>query len=200
MVSVIIPYNKDRGFLGDAMESVWQQTYRDFELILEKGNGTLGMNVNNALKKSRGEFIKILAEDDELTKDCLKILTDGIEDYNFIYSDAENFGDLPPGWDTRSHDKTVTLQSMLNGNGIHGGSTLYRTDALLSVGGYDESLWTGEEYDLHIRLIKQGFKHKHIPGIVYQYRIHGNNKSQIANVKVRHEYINEIRKKYVGGI
>ena len=197
MVSVIIPYNKDRGFLSEAIRSVKAQTYQDWELIIQGGKYTLGRNVNDALKKADGEFIKILAEDDLLTPNCLKILVKGIKGYDFVYSDAENIGDLPPGWDKRSHDSTVTLESMLKGNGIHGGSTLYRTKAVKYIGGYNESLWTGEEYDLHLHLIKAGFRHRHVPGIVYRYRIHGNNKSQITNVKIRHEYINEIRQRYV---
>ena len=200
MVSIIIPYNKDRGYLQDAFASVWRQTYRDFEIILEKGDYSLGKNANNGLWKARGEFIKVLAEDDELTPDCLKILVEGIQGYDFIYSDAENFGNLPPGWDARSHDKTVTLESMLKGNGIHGGSTLYRKEVLEAVGGYDEDLWTGEEYDLHLKLLKNGYKHRHVPGIVYRYRIHINNKSIPATSterKARHEYIDQIRKKYV---
>ncbi len=197
MVSVIIPYNKDRGFLKEAIKSVKEQTYQNWELILEHGKGTLGENVNKALEKADGEYIKILAEDDLLTRDCLKILIDGIQGYDFVYSDAENFGELPPGWNTRSHDKTVSMDGMLRGNGIHGGTTLYRSSMLQIVGGYDTGLWTGEEYDLHLRLIKAGHKHRHVPGIVYRYRIHGNNKSQIANVKQRHEYIEQIKQRHV---
>jgi GT2 family glycosyltransferase len=169
-------------------------------LIIEQGDCTLGKNLNNAIQKSQGEFIKVLAEDDELTPNCLQILMDGIEGYDFVYSDAENFGILPPGWDKRSHDTTVTLESMLKGNGIHGGSTLYRKKALIYVGCYDEYLWTGEEYDLHLKLIKAGFRHRHIPGIVYRYRIHIANKSISATGterKARHEYIDKIRQRYV---
>lgn len=197
MVSVIIPYNKDRGFLKYAIRSVELQIYDQWELILSEGPGTLGENVNNGLKKAKGEYIKVLAEDDELTRDSLKILVDGIQGYDFVYSDAENIGNLPGGWDARSHDKTVSLAYMLLGNGIHGGSTLYRLDGIQAVGGYDTSLWTGEEYDLHIRLIKAGYKHRHVPGIVYRYRLHGQNKSQLANTNVRHQYLDEIRKKYI---
>lgn len=197
MVSVIIPYNKDRGFLKEAIKSVKEQTYQNWELILEHGKGTLGENVNKALEKADGEYIKILAEDDLLTRDCLKILIDGIQGYDFVYSDAENFGTLPPGWVSRSHDKTTTITEMLRGNGIHGGTTLYDANTLRDVGGYNEALWTAEEYDLHLRLIKLGYKHRHVPGIVYRYRIHGNNKSQIANVKQRHEYIEQIKQRHV---
>ena len=89
MVSVIITYNKDRGFLSEAIKSVKAQTYEDWELIQIKADRTLGLNINEGIEHSTGEYIKILAEDDLLTPDCLKILTDGIEDYNFIYSDGK---------------------------------------------------------------------------------------------------------------
>ncbi len=193
MISVIIPYDIDRGYLKDAIKSVKAQTYGDWELIVERGENRLGQNLNNAIFGARGEYIKVLAEDDLLTPDSLKILYKGIRGYDFVYSDAENFGELK-GWPPRSHDSTVTLQSMLIGNGIHGGTTLYRKDALVEVGCYDESLCTGEEYDLHLKLLKAGYKHRHIPGIVYRYRLHASNKSAARN---RHEEIQMIKQRYV---
>jgi len=107
---------------------------------------------------------------------------------------------LPVGWDRFSDDHTVTLESMLKGNGIHGGTTLYRKSMLIEVGCYDAELWTGEEYDLHLKLLKAGYKHRHIPGIVYMYRMHGNNKSLSKDSSsriIRHEYIDKIRERYV---
>jgi len=192
MISVIIPYDIDRGYLREAIASVKAQTYGDWELIVERGLCRLGQNLNNAIKGARGEYIKVLAEDDLLTPDCLTILLKGIQGYDFVYSDAENFGDLK-GWPPRSHDKTVTLESMLKGNGIHGGTTLYRRDVLMEVGCYDDSLCTGEEYELHLKLIHAGYTHRHIPGIVYRYRLHASNKSAARN---RHEEIEMIKKRY----
>ena len=193
MISVIIPYDIDRGYLKEAMESVYAQTYSNWELIVERGECRLGQNLNNAILGARGEFIKVLAEDDLLTPDSLKILRKGINGYDFVYSDAENFGDLK-GWPPRSNDKTVTLESMIKGNGIHGGTTLYRKDVLIEAGCYDDSLCTGEEYDLHLKLIHAGYRHRHIPGIVYRYRLHASNKSAARN---RHFEIERIKKRYV---
>jgi len=177
LVSVIIPYNKDRGFLEEAIESVKAQTYKDWELILEHGDKTFGTNLNNGVARSDGEYIKFLAEDDLLTPDSLAILVKGIKGYDFVYSNAENFGKTD-GWSQFSDDGTVTLEKMLRGNCMHGGTLLYRRDIFLAVGGYDEGLWTAEEYDFHLKLLKAGYKHRHVPGIVYRYRIHGDNKSQ----------------------
>ena len=37
-VSVIIPYNKDRGWLNEAIESVNNQTHKNIELILSQSD------------------------------------------------------------------------------------------------------------------------------------------------------------------
>lgn len=195
MISIILPYNKDRGFLHEAIASVELQTFKDYELVLYQGDGSVSQNFNAAIDKSRGEFLKFLAEDDQLTPDSLEILISHIANYDFIYGDAENFGELD-GWPVRSYDKTVTLEGMLEKNGINGGGCLYRTDILRAVGGMDESLWCGEEYDLHLKLLKAGYRHKHIDHIVYRYRRHSGNKSG-RDREARHELINQIKQRYV---
>ena len=195
MVSVIIPYNRDRGYLDAAIQSVHDQTYTNWELILEHSDKFFGANLNRGVAKSKGEYIKFLAEDDLLTPDSLAILTEGIKGYDFVYSNAENFGEID-GWERFSNDSTTTLKKMLEGNCIHGGTLLYRRDMFIEVGGYDEDLWTAEEYDFHLKLLKHGYKHRHIPGIVYRYRIHVDNKSQHDRI-VRSQYIEQIKKRYV---
>lgn len=195
MVSVIIPYNIDRGFLWEAKMSVLKQTYSEWEIVNAHSDGNCAYNLNMGLKKAKGEFIKILAEDDILPKNSLSILVKEIERYDFIYGDGENFGELD-GWPERYYDKAVTLESMLRGNGINGGGCLYRTEVLRAVGGWDESLWTAEEYDLHLKLLKAGYTHKHIPEVVYRYRRHSGNKSG-RNREARHELINQIKQRYV---
>ena len=195
MVSVIIPYDKDRGYLADAIASVEAQTYTDWELLLQHGNWNKGRNINNGICREKGEFIKVLDEDDELMPDCLSILVEGIKGYDFVYADAENFGDLG-AWPPRSHDATTNLEEMLRGNRIHCTTVLYSISALKEVGMYDESLWTAEEYDLHLRMLQKGYKHRHIPAIVCRYRLHSGNKSA-GNREMRQEVIKQIRQRYV---
>lgn len=195
MVSVIIPYNKDRGFWTEAVKSIWEQTYKEWEIEDSRSKNNCAYNINRGLERAKGEYVKILAEDDLLTPDCLEILVKGIQGYDFVYGDGENFGDLD-GWPERYYDKTVTLESMLESNGINGGGVLYRTDMLREVGGWDESLWTAEEYDLHLKLLKAGYKHKHVPEVVYRYRRWEGNKSG-KNRKERQELIKKIKQRYV---
>jgi glycosyltransferase involved in cell wall biosynthesis len=96
-VSVGIPaYNGER-FIGAAVDSVLAQTWADFELYViddASTDGTLGRvrdygdprlrilsnktnlgqegNWNRVLREARGEFIKLLPQDDVLHPDCLR--------------------------------------------------------------------------------------------------------------------------------
>ena len=77
---------------------------------------------------------------------------------------------------------------------------LYNKRVLLEVGGFDETLWTAEEYELNLRLLSRGYKLNHVPKVVYKYRIHKTNKSMhmSANAKEnRRKYIRQIAQKYV---
>jgi len=200
-VSVIIPYDKDRGFLRFAIESVVNQTVK-CEIITWKGDCWLSKNINDALRTSTGKWIKILAEDDLLPKTAIEDLYNGVQGFDWICADAENFGNLEDGWEEYPLwvGHIPTIEEMLIVNQIHGGTTIYSRDMIFEVGGWDESLWTGEEYDLHLKLMTKGYKLGYINKTVYKYRLHDNNKSMNLNEKdkqKRREYIQtKIRNRY----
>ena len=90
----------------------------------------------------------------------------------------------------------MSLEALLFENFIHGGTTLYRTDMLRDLGGYDESLWTAEEYEFHLRCVFKGFKLHYVPKIVFNYRVWENSKSILYRKhrkKERQTYIESIR-------
>lgn len=59
-------------FLRRLMESLEMQTFRDFEIVITK-DGRMAENTNSAIKKAKGEIIKILYMDDYLAhSDSLK--------------------------------------------------------------------------------------------------------------------------------
>ena len=146
-VSIIIPYDKDRGYLGKAVTSAEAQDFDSFEVIIWQGDHYLGKNINDALKKAKGEWIKILAEDDILPSNSIRDLyTKAIEGYDWVCGDAENFGFVcDPSGVEECKSIVTSLQEMIIKNTIHGGTTLYKKSMLFEVGGYDETLWTGEE-------------------------------------------------------
>ena len=169
MVSIIIPYNKDRGYLSQCVDSVKNQTYKDIELILSKGDNVWPVNFNNGLKKAKGEFVKFIHEDDWLLVDGVEKLVKGIGDAPWAYAGAVEYR-LSTEERTIYIPPETNLADMLDKNKVHAGATLYRTDILKAVGGMNESLWTGEEYELNLRLMSKGYMPNLVKAPVYVYR------------------------------
>ncbi|HNW52857.1 MAG TPA: glycosyltransferase [Bacteroidales bacterium] len=198
-VSVIIPYNRDRGFLREAVASAKASKYVKVEVILANGDQTLGKNFNQGLRRATGKYVKILAEDDLLTVSGLFHLVKAMESYDFVCANSENFG--RKNYIMKSV-APASLTQLLQRNTIHGGTVLYRRDILVAVGGMDESIWTGEELELHYRLLSKGYKCGYVDATVCRYRLHDAQKSIGASVATaeykrrRVECINSFREKY----
>ena len=91
MVSIIIPYNKDRGFLKQAIDSVYAQNYSgQIELLLSESDKNVSYNINKAILESTGAYIKYLCEDDWLTPNCIKDSVEAIKGFDFIHGNAYN--------------------------------------------------------------------------------------------------------------
>ena len=111
MVSVIIPYNEDRGYLKECVASIEAQTYPDIELIPSFSPGSCGHNFNNGLEKATGEYVKWVDEDDWLPPDSIENLVNGIGQAPWICANS---------WDVVQHDSvpfeehTKILKSVFN--------------------------------------------------------------------------------------
>jgi len=66
-------------FIKRLMQSLEMQTFQDFEIIITS-DGKMAENTNSAIKKCKGEIIKIMFMDDYLAhKDSLKNIVDGFK-------------------------------------------------------------------------------------------------------------------------
>jgi glycosyltransferase involved in cell wall biosynthesis len=177
MVSIIIPYNVDRGYLNQAIESVKQQTYKgEIELILSQSDNGVSYNINRGVERAKGDYIKFFAEDDLLTPNCIEDSMNAIKYCDFIHGKAFNFHEQRPSRNN-THTPRVKipkLSDMLVSNVIHGGTLFYRREMF---GQFDESLWTGEEYDFNMMLLSQGAKIGYVDKVVFNYRLHDFQKS-----------------------
>ena len=198
MISVIIPYDKDRGFLSECVQSIESQTYRDFEIIHAKSDCSVAVNFNFGLKMAKGEFCKFVTEDDWLPPEALSYLVHGILDSPWAYANAIQY-EYPQETTWIYKPRNYDLQSNIEQNHIHGGTTIYRTEILMSIGGMDESLWTGEEYEMHLRLWSQGHIPRYINKEVYVHRLWDGQKSKQlrrTNKNKRDEEIKRIQALY----
>ena len=188
MTSVIVPYTEDRGYLTQCLESIRAQTY-PYELIEIKSPRSVAINFNRGLSFAKGEFIKVVGDDDWLPPDSLENLVKGIGDAPWAVANAtEVFG--------RTHEiyKPITLEFAINvvHNKIHNGGTIYRTEVLREIGGMDETLWTAEEYEMHLRLMSLGYRPKYIDKEVYFYRRWQGQKSRQLREQDKKKRANEI--------
>ena len=120
-VSVIIPTYNRVHFLGETIQSVLNQTYRDFELIiaddgstdnteqlvksfgsdrikyiqLKKNSGSSAVPRNTGLKAATGKYIALLDSDDTWLPDKLKLEVNFLDTHpsiGLVYSDYTYFG------------------------------------------------------------------------------------------------------------
>jgi glycosyltransferase involved in cell wall biosynthesis len=204
LVSVIIPYNKDRGYLQAALESIERQTYKNYEIILSQSSKTVGYNFNQAVKQAVGDYICYLAEDDLLTVDSLENRVRCLlhSDYDFIHSRGKR---LYKNGTTKPYNLTnpaTTLKEMLQVNTICGGTTMYNSSIFDSVL-FDETLTTAEEYDFHLNLLSKGYSLGFLDEVTYTLRQHRDQKS-IGNTTTeyqdkRKQIIKEIQNRYEEG-
>lgn len=223
-VSVIIPnFNGDR-FLRQAIDSALNQEEIHTEVIVvddgstddsrnllesygeqiqvfyQENNGAPAAR-NLGWKNANTSFIKFLDSDDILLPNALvsqiqklKNLTNSqvpFGDIQFI-NESNNVIDGSYKLRGRHHGQTV-LEHLLQYNPLTS-SPLHTKDQLEAIGGFDETLIKGQEWDLHLRLVLAGFEFVYFPEFVYQFRIStgGNSHSSMALTKKGPNYFYKV--------
>jgi glycosyltransferase involved in cell wall biosynthesis len=206
-VSVVIPTYRHRDFVLGTLDSVFAQTYTNYEVIvvndgspddtadvlrplaeagriryIEQPNAGQGAARNRGIAEARGEFIALLDDDDLWPPDKLAWqVRELVADQNavMVYGYAQVFGDA----------ETYRVPS---GPGPSGdvlpqfftqlwlrspGQSLMRAESIRRVNGFDETIWGADDWDLYLRLAKTG------PFIfrdhcALRYRSHPGNASQ----------------------
>ena len=201
-VSIIIPYKTDRGYLSEAIKSAEFQTYDgEIEIIESKSDHQVGYNINRGFEISTGDIIRFLCDDDKLNPtsiaDSVKFFEQNPE-IDFFHANAFNMnlkGVIISTHKARHTPKTA--DELARKNWIHGGTVVYRRKCFEEQT-WDESLWTGEEYEYNMRLLANGFKLGYLDAVNYCYRSHPTQKSgrQNRNRARRIEAIKQIKNKY----
>lgn len=196
LVSVIIStYNRSK-YIGSSIESVLAQSFRDWELIIindgstdntkeivntfederiryyEQENSGLAAARNRGTKLARGRYIAVHDDDDLMLPDRLANSLRAIEGgYNgtyggwidFIQESGKRF--FNPG-------KNLSLESLLFNSGACLHPTLFLEKQLFEAVPYDETLRSGSDYNLAIRMQRAGAKLKHSGEYLIMRRLH----------------------------
>ena len=196
----ITNYNYGR-YLRQAIESVFQQSFRDLELLIIDDGSTdhsreiieqyaerpnvrviyqqnKGLNITNniALQLANGRYIMRLDADDYLAADALTKMVGILEDdpeIGLVFPDYYLVDkDGNKLAEVRRHDFHKDV-SLLD-QPAHGACTMIRTDFLRAIGGYDEAYSCQDGYELWIKFVTK-YRVANIREPLFYYRQHGEN-------------------------
>ena len=211
-VSILLFFAKDRGWMQQARESVYNQTYQgEIELLRsdllnpDHSKMNTSENLNFLIKKAKGKFIKYLCEDDELTPISIEASVEAMleQGCDFLHGNSINRHTQPDGGyvDKLYYPRLTepTIPTICEGNYVHGGTLFYKAELFKQGFKFDETINTAEEMDLTMHLLKSGKKMGYCNKFLYIYRRHDHQKSlgkaanQVERAKVHEEIKNRYR-------
>ncbi|MBE9004022.1 glycosyltransferase [Fortiea sp. LEGE XX443] len=205
-ISVIIPAYNSENTIKATIDSVLNQTFADFELIVINDGSTdstldivsqiqdsrlkvfsfenAGGNVsrNRGLQKSVGEFVSFLDADDIWTHhklaSQLKALQNNV-DAKVAYSWTDYIGENGKFLVAGNHvtvDGDVYERLLVSNFLENGSNPLICRDILLELGGFDESLVAAQDWDMWLRLAAK-YAFICVPEVQILYRVSANSLS-----------------------
>lgn len=199
LVSVIIPCYNGRKYLAETLQSVLNQTLKNFEVIIiedgskepsrdivayfnddrlryfvQENTGLSGAR-NTGIRLARAKYLNFLDADDNLMPRNLEILYNYLEtnpSVSMVSSGYERIDEEGKVFDIGVYprQKTVTVEEQLQANRFVVPGNLMRKEDVEEVEGFDVSLRGSEEWDFHSRLILKGKRLDILPTVLRQYR------------------------------
>jgi glycosyltransferase involved in cell wall biosynthesis len=222
--SIIIPCYNQGHYLKDAVDSVLEQNYYNLEIIIVNDGSTdeteiiakkllnsdrriqvitqenkgLSAARNVGIKHAKGIYLHFLDADDWVLNGCYELVETEIKANDHViigvgysYRRSRN---LPPMHGVfPSRDKSV-YPEILSGNIGPCHSFFIPKNKVKEVGGFDEKLRSGEDWDLWIRLVKSKIPFLFIEKELVVYRFVQNSMSRNGIVMYQ-----ELKKVYLRG-
>ena len=197
LVSVIIPvYNYDR-YLGEAIESVINQTYQHFEVIVVDDGSTdrssevarsfagvqycyqvhagIGPARNKGVELAQGDFFAFLDADDRWPLEKLERQLRAFESdpaLEMVFGQAVQLHNGPE-WESGIRETKPAAATMMPG--MVAGTMLIKRAAFAHVGKFQAELKLGEFIDWYARAVQLQIRSLVLPDLLLWRRIHGSN-------------------------
>lgn len=230
LISIVIPvYNVDPKWLDICLESITNQYYQNWQICIHddcstkaetleclkkwektypekikisfgKENRKIAGATNAAIQMATGEFVALMDNDDELTKDALFEVVSALnkdKSLDFIYSDEDKIE--TDGSFVEPHFKSDFNLDMLLATNYISHLAAIRKSVGDNIGWFRDGFDGSQDHDLYLRLIDQTRKIYHIPKVLYHWRkIPGSTSSDYeiksnawnASKKALEDYLN----------
>ncbi|MDD5462945.1 MAG: glycosyltransferase [Methylococcales bacterium] len=155
-------------------------------MIFRTENGHISRASNSALTLATGEFIALLDHDDLLPEHALFYVAKTIlanPDVGLIYSDEDKISQsglrVDPYFKSDWNPDLFYSHNMISHLGV------YRAEIVREIGGFRVGYEGSQDYDLALRFIEkiQPEQIKHIPHILYHWRIHADSTAASSSSK-----------------
>ncbi|MCI8575317.1 MAG: glycosyltransferase family 2 protein, partial [Bacilli bacterium] len=213
LISLLIPvYNIGRAYLSECIDSLLNQTYQNFEIILvddcstkeetketlkeyekkdsriivkyRKKNGHISATTNDALKLAKGEFVGLVDNDDTLDKHALYEVVKVLNENKKIdmIYSDEDKINLKGERCDPNFKSDFAPDSLLSSNYICH-FTVLRKSIMDKIGGFRIGYEGAQDYDLFLRFTEQTNNIYHIPKILYHWRMVEGSTSMVIDNK-----------------
>ena len=213
LVSVIIPVHNTAAFLSDALDSVLQQTYTNFEVLLIDDGSTdnikevleayqhknlfyhyqtqqgIGSARNQGIKRAKGDYLTFLDADDQWYPQKLEeqlAVFQKDSQLDFLFGHVEHFYTEP-----QLQDKYRLPPHPLAG--FVAGTLMARKNSAQKVGLFETTYKVGEFIEWCLRAKQSQMNMRILKKIYLKRRIHGEN-TTLKNKHSYHDYLKIIRK------
>lgn len=204
-VSVVLPTYNQAKFLPKALDSVFNQTYLDYELIavndgstddtarildeyqqhydftvIHQENQKLPQALNTGFRQARGQYLTWTSSDNIMLPQMLEVLVSALDSHpkvGLVYADWQV---IDEDGAMRGVMRTLDFSRyMLMRINYINACFLYRRVCQDMVGLYDPEYIYAEDWEYWWR-ISGSFRLMHVPQALYQYRLHGHSLTETS--------------------
>jgi glycosyltransferase involved in cell wall biosynthesis len=222
LVSVIIPTYNSASYLPQALDSVFNQTFQDYEIIvvddgstdeteqvlvpyrelikyIRKENRGPASARNVGIKHSKGDYIAFLDADDIWLPDKLQSQIGFMKknpEIQVLFTDCAIFdhqGLIMPSIKERYKVAScVTFEELLTEHFVAMSSIIVKRSCLEEIGLFDETLIGAEDYNLYLRLARK-FQFMYLDRVLVYHRKHEKSLSKCLE-QMRHDELANLDK------
>lgn len=210
-ISIILPVYNGSKYICESLDSIVNQTYEDWELIIVNDcstdntlsvveeymlrderikvitndeNQKLPKSLNIGFRLAKGEYLTWTSDDNMFYESALQTMVDYLDvktEYSMVCTDYECINSKGKVINTVADFDELKL---LYRNCV-GACFLYRREVLDEIGEYDPSLFLIEDYDYWFRIVQSGRKIGRISEVLYKYRVHDMSLTSLQLNKVQ---------------